>query len=44
VELLKQPERKRQMGKCAIERSQVFNLEKVLPLFKRYLEEAMRGL
>ncbi len=44
VELLKQPERKRQMGKCAIERSRDFSLEKVLPLFKRYLEEAMRGL
>ena len=44
LELLKQPERKMQMGKCAIERSQDFSLEKVLPLFKRYLGEAMRGL
>ena len=44
VELLKQPERKRQMGKCAIERSRDFSLEKVLPLFKRYLEEAAKEL
>lgn len=44
VELLKQPEQKIKMGKCAIQRSQEFSLEKVLPLFKRYLEEVMRGL
>lgn len=43
VEILKQPERKKQMGKSAIERSWDFSLEKVLPLFKQYLEEAMKG-
>lgn len=44
VEILKQPEQRKQMGKCAIERSQDFSLEKVLPLFKQYLEEAAKGL
>ena len=44
VEILKQPGRKKQMGKCAIERSQDFSLEKVLPLFKQYLKEATKGL
>ena len=44
AEILKQPERRKQMGKCAIERSRDFSLEKVLPLFKRYLEEAAKEL
>ena len=44
VEILKQPEQRKQMGKCAIERSQDFSLEKVLPLFKQYLEEAAKGV
>lgn len=44
VKILKQPELKKQMGKRAIERSQAFSLEKILPLFKQYLEEATKGL
>ena len=44
AEILKQPEQREQMGKCAIERSRDFSLEKVLPLFKQYLEEAAKGL
>lgn len=43
VEILKQTELKKEMGKHAIERSQDFRLEKLLPLFKKNLEEGVRG-
>ena len=42
IKLLKQSERKKQMGKHAIERAQDFRLEKILPLFKQYLENVTK--
>ena len=44
VDILKQSELRKELGKKAIERAQDFGLEKELPLFKQYLEEVMKGL
>ena len=44
IEILRNSELKKQMGQNAIERSADFSLEKLLPVFERYLEETMKGL